>query len=200
MTFIMSIVFTMPLISCSQDETDSIIEEKETIQLLKSKTPYKSKAISNYSNIEDTLSVEYITKSHITTHAIQPGNKHDGTAQGTPKKILDRQKVVISNVKGVPTGVYFADIYETSGTITLPDGAKDVDFDLPEICGYIDWTTREEGVIKTTTQTKNGNVTVKKIKWSFYTIALVYNAAGASVWYVLPMDGAKIILPYDFVY
>ena len=82
MTFIMSIVFTMPLISCSQDETDSIIEEKETIQLLKSKTPYKSKAISNYSNIEDTLSVEYITKSHITTHAIQPGNKHDGTAQG----------------------------------------------------------------------------------------------------------------------
>lgn len=31
-------------------------------------------------------------------------------------------------------------------------------------------------------------------------IALVYNAAGASVWYVLPMDGAKIVLQYDFVY
>lgn len=31
-------------------------------------------------------------------------------------------------------------------------------------------------------------------------IALVYNAARASVWYVLPMDGAKIVLQYDFVY
>lgn len=94
----------------------------------------------------------------------------------------------------------FADVYTTSGQIELPSNAKDVEFDLPDVCGYIDWSSREEGVIKTSYQTKKDGVKKKYIKWSFYTIVLVYNAAGAQMWKVLPMDGAKIYLPYNFVY
>lgn len=116
------------------------------------------------------------------------------------KKTLSNQKVLINGVTGVATGVYFADVYTTSGQIELPSNAKDVEFDLPDVCGYIDWSSREEGVIKTSYQTKKDGVKKKYIKWSFYTIVLVYNAAGAQMWKVLPMDGAKIYLPYNFVY
>jgi len=154
-----------------------------------------------YAAIEDTIGVERITKrvnGELVPQAISP--VIDGTAQGTPKKILDRQKVFISDVPGVINGVYFADIYETSGTIILPTGAIDVEFYLPDVCGYSDWASREEGVLKTTVQTKKGNTTTKKVKWSFYTMVLVYNSVGAQMWRVLPEDGAKILLPYRFIY
>lgn len=125
---------------------------------------------------------------------------YDGTANGTPKKTYSNQKVIINNVTGVSTGVYFADVYTTSGTIDLPDGATDVNFDLPDVCGYVDWTTREEGVIKSTIQYKDSGKNKRRIKWSFYTLVLRYNAAGASMNKALPKDGAKIYLPYNFVY
>lgn len=144
--------------------------------------------VLNDREIEDTYATRSITRVY------------DGTANGTPKKIYSNQKVIINNVTGVSTGVYFADVYTTSGTIDLPDGATDVNFDLPDVCGYVDWTTREEGIIKSTIQYKDSGKNKRRIKWAFYTLVLRYNAAGASMWKVLPKDGAKIYLPYNFVY
>lgn len=85
--------------------------------------------------------------------------RYDGKASGTPKKVLSRQEVVIANVTGVPNGVYLADVWETSGSIDMPKEAKNILFALPDVCGYVDWRAREEGVKVTFKQVKK--------KWSF---------------------------------
>lgn len=189
--------------SCSQDDQLDVFDNLNDADNQRVKCDlYVGKAIPS----EDTLSIVCVVKDN---KVIQPSRRksprrviaqeYDGTAQGTPKKILSNQKVVISDVAGVATGVYFADIYMTSGSIELPSGASDIVFDLPEVCGYCDWASREEGVIKTTVQTKKDGVSKKTIKWSFYTMVLNYNAAGMYIGKVLPKDGAQILLPYWFV-
>lgn len=112
-----------------------------------------------------SFKVEYIKKSSINQNYKSHNNisraarySYDGIVNGTPKKTLSNQKVLINGVTGVATGVYFADVYTTSGQIELPSNAKDVEFDLPDVCGYIDWSSREEGVIKTSYQTKKDGV------------------------------------------
>lgn len=137
------------------------------------------------------------TKENETlTRAIDP--VYDGVAQGTPIKTESLKKVYINGVSGVVNGIYFADVYTTSGTITLPVGAKDVTFTVPSNCGYSDWQSREVGVIVSKVQTPSG--TSKKIKWSFYTLVLRRNSAAQSLYVVLPDDGANVRLPYNFVY
>ncbi|KWW28104.1 MAG: Uncharacterized protein AUK64_1861 [bacterium P201] len=162
----------------------------------------------NAQNVEtDIFKVEYIKKgsekstrgmNHAPHKAISL--PYDGTAQGTPHKTLSNQKVIINGVTGIVTGVYIADIYTTSGKIELPSGATDVEFDLPDVCGYCDWTTREEGIIKSTKQTKKNGVIKNVITWSFYTMVLTYNMSGIPVGKVLPKDGSQILIPYRFVY
>lgn len=195
--------------SCSQDDQLGVFENlnDDDSQRVLSNLCINEKSISEINLLEDTLSVVHIVKDNIVTPSslkkiprraiAQP---YDGTAQGTPKKTLNNQKVIISGVTGVAPGVYFADIYTTSGSIELPSGASNVVFDLPEVCGYSDWASREEGVLVTTVQTKKGGVNKKTIKWSFYTMVLNYNAAGMYIGKVLPKDGAKILLPYWFEY
>lgn len=135
-------------------------------------------------------------RTYISTRAIT--NTYDGIVNGTPVKIYSNQKVFITGVLGVPRGVYFADVYETSGIIKLPSGYNTVTFDLPTPCGYDDWKSREEGVLKTKIQSKKSGVITNKLKWSFYTIVLVRNSIGQQMWTVLPEDGAKIHLPFNY--
>lgn len=183
------------------DKNSNYISEKKSDKF---QTDSSAIAQMNHYSAEPT-NMEHIKKDAYRQTRISRSNNTraaaiDGTTNGTPKKTLSNQKVMISGVTGIVPGVYVADIYTTSGQIDLPSNAKDVEFELPDICGYCDWASREEGVIKTTYQTKKDGVNKKYIKWSFYTIVLRYNAAGMELRKVLPKDGAKIYLPYRFVY
>lgn len=213
-------LLSLVLHSCSYDDLDiafqnSIADISEvkgdnnqglvSVKSLKEIQTDSSSIATTSNNSVLAIYEEYIKKSSDNQNRLSRtinsrATTIDGTANGTPKKTLSNQKVSISGVTGLAAGVYFADVYITSGQINLPTNAKDVEFDLPDVCGYIDWSSREEGVIKSTFQTKKDGVNKKYIKWSFYTIVLVYNAAGAQMWKVLPKDGAKIYLPYRFVY
>lgn len=196
-TIILTIILSFALFSCNNNEDDFNVIQKSNIEALT-----QSYAKDFHLNGEDLI-IDTIRKSDFKakfplTRAIT--TSHDGIAQGTPKLYLRNQKVIITNVFGVATAPYIADIYKTSGTIELPDGVKDLYFDIPKVCGYVDWATREEGVMKSSPQkkkTKPGEK--KKITWYFYTIVLRYDMAGRQMWKVIPEDGAKILLPYTFL-
>lgn len=197
----------LTLCACSQDDlfdTSLNTSEKHACISETESECLRSEDVLYLEN--DTTKIEYIKKANIIPakgtkrvphRAIV--TRYDGTAQGTPTKTMSNQKVIIRGVAGVTSGVYFADIYTTSGTIELPAGVTDVNFVLPDVCGYCDWTTQEEGIIKSTIQTKKGGIKKNIIKWSFYTMVLNYNAAGTRLYKVIPKDGAQIYIPYEYV-
>ena len=195
------------LCACSQDDMLDVSFDTNENHVSISETETGNSSGEDMLYLEtDTSNIEYVKKSiGAPTKGMRRGPLkaitpiYNGTAHGTPVKTLSNQKVRISGVTGVATGIYFADIYTTSGTIELPSGVRDVYFHLPDVCGYCDWVTREEGIIKSTTQTKKNGVIKNIIKWSFYTMVLNYNAAGRRVDKVLPKDGAQIYIPYEYV-
>lgn len=44
--------------------------------------------------------------------------------------------------------------------------------------------------------TVTGNIV--KLNWYFYTIVLKYNSAGAAMGYTIPLDGARVRVPYYY--
>ncbi|WP_302978905.1 hypothetical protein [Paraprevotella clara] len=112
---------------------------------------------------------------------------------GTPRQTnYTNQKLSISNTVGVPTGIYFGDVWSTSGEIRLPQQAMIGTIGMPNPAGYIDWRTREKGVNWSMATTSTG----LKLSWHFYTLVLNYNSIGQAVGYVIPLDGAKVKVPY----
>lgn len=75
---------------------------------------------------------------------------------------------------GVPAGIYFGDVLETSKTITLPENAYTgrVVFNESACKNY---ETLARGVNWKMTALPNGRIA---INWSFYTFVLNYNVAG----------------------
>ena len=116
---------------------------------------------------------------------------------GTPRSTgMKEQKVVIHNVQsGIAAGTYFADIWITSGTITLPNDAWGGKIGMPNPSGYIDWSTQKQGVNWSMSTTAKGI----EINWHFYTMVLKHNSAGVLSGWVIPLDGAKVRVPYYYV-
>ena len=52
------------------------------------------------------------------------------------EKSLKIEKVFIPNTFGVPTGVYFGDVWETAGIIRLPDNAYIARVAFPRPSGF----------------------------------------------------------------
>lgn len=114
-------------------------------------------------------------------------------ASGTPWKTTHtNQKFSITNTIGVPTGIYIGDVWRTDGQIRLPQQAMIGTIGMPNPAGYIDWTTREKGVNWSMSTTSSGLT----LTWYFYTLVLNYNSIGQAVGYVIPLDGAKVKIPY----
>lgn len=112
---------------------------------------------------------------------------------GTPwRTVHTNEKFSISNTVGVPTGVYIGEVWKTDGQIRLPQQAVIGTVGMPNPAGYIDWTTREKGVNWSLSTTSSGIT----ISWHFYTLVLNYNSIGQAVSYVIPLDGAKVKIPY----
>lgn len=119
-------------------------------------------------------------------------------AQGTPRELTSSEyqnrKVLVTGQYGIPTGVYFADVWITSGTITLPANTYSARMVIPDPCGFEDIGTMEEGV-DWNVVTKSSGV---ELEWKFYTMVLNYNAVGQQIWHVIPIDGADVVIPYYY--
>lgn len=198
-SIIIAITLSIAFSSCNQNDDDVVSVPKSNINVLGQDYTSNLNSEGKYEDIRiDTILKNDFKAKHPLTRAIT--TTHDGIAQGTPKLDIPNQKVFITGIVGVASGPYIADIYKTSGTIELPDGVKDLYFDFPDVCGYTNWVTREEGAEKTSPQYKKPKKGQKnKISWYFYTIVLKYDIAGRQMWKVLPEDGAKILLPYTFI-
>ena len=57
------------------------------------------------------------------------------------------QKFVINGIAGIAAGVYFGDVWITSGEVQLPSEALFGTVKIPSPCGYKDWSTRETGLV-----------------------------------------------------
>ena len=105
------------------------------------------------------------------------------------------QKILIANQPEISTGVYFVDVWMTSGSILLPADAWGGKIGMPNPSGYIDWTTQKKGVKWSLSKTAKGI----EINWNFYTLVVKYDTAGAALGWTIPLDGAKVKVPYYYV-
>ncbi|WP_295432373.1 hypothetical protein [uncultured Prevotella sp.] len=97
---------------------------------------------------------------------------------------------------GVPSGIYFGDVLETSKTITLPENAytERVVFNESPCKNH---ETLARGVNWKMTALPNGRIAMS---WSFYTFVLNYNVAGQRISEVIPVYGADVVIQYYYAY
>ena len=136
-----------------------------------------------------------IKKAPIQIEEIGPFN-----SQGTPQPLsgseFKNRKLAVPSGMGVPAGIYFGDVWETSQTITLPENAYTgrVVFNESACKSY---ETLARGVNWNMTALPNGRIA---INWSFYTFVLNYNVAAQRISEVIPMDGADVVIQYYYAY
>lgn len=129
----------------------------------------------------------------------KPGELGPFYSQGTPKALSGKEyknrKLMISGMPGVTTGVYFGDVWETRNTIKLPQDAYTARVAFPNPSGCKDYTNLSRGVNWNMTTIQNDQVMVT---WWFYTFVLNYNTLGQQIYEVVPVDGAKVKIPYFY--
>lgn len=117
-------------------------------------------------------------------------------SSGTPIKTnLTGQKMVLNGVAGLAAGVYFCDVWQTTGVVRLPSDAVMGKVAFPNPSGYKDWTNQSKGVIWNM-GTGAGNII--ELSWRFYTLVVKYNSAGAAMGITIPLDGAEVKVPYYY--
>lgn len=196
--------------SCSNDESDlqSTTSIKDVPMMLSGTlTPENPVQTVKVGNRYVTLLLENSEQLAEGTRSIvpiedprpKPGEIGPFYAQGTPKEMVGKEfknkKLLITKTFGVPTGVYFGDVWETAGLIKLPDNAYFARVAFPKPSGCKDYNSLARGV--------NWNLVTEEgdkisIKWSFYTFVLNFNAAGMRINEVVPIDGKKVRIPYFY--
>lgn len=195
--------------SCTQNEDDDLnkVIKNESETLTGSFELSDEPQIINFGG--KTITFETIKNTESTggnTRAIDPPNVPDEKpgldlmgpyySSATPFQTNTKnQKFVINGIAGIAAGVYIGDVWITSGEIQLPSEALFGTVSVPNPSGYKDWSTRETGIIWNMS-TVTGNIV--KLNWYFYTIVLKYNSAGAAMGYTIPLDGARVRVPYYY--
>ena len=196
--------------SCSNDESDlqSATSMKDVpMKLSGTLTPENPVQTVKVGNRYVTLLLENSEQLAEGTRAIvpiedprpKPGEIGPFYAQGTPKEMVGKEfknrKVFIPNTFGVPTGVYFGDVWETAGIIRLPDNAYIARVAFPRPSGFKNYKTLVPGVSWKLDTEEGDKISVE---WSFYTFVLNFNAAGMRINEVVPIDGKKVRIPYFY--
>lgn len=198
------------LSSCSSDDSElqsstSTNDFPETLSgTLTSENPTQTVKVGN---CYITLALEIGCQADSETRGIiineeptpKPGELGPFYVQGTPKamsgKEFKNRKLLINKNLGVPTGVYFGDVWETAGVIKLPDNAYTARVAFPNPAGCRDYETLAQGVNWNLVTEKDDKISVK---WWFYTFVLNYNSAGMRISEVVPLDGKKVKIPYFY--
>ena len=196
--------------SCSNNDSEfqSFQLKKETPEVLSGVlTPDNPVQMVKVGERYITLSLADSSQSIAGTRAIisneepkpKPGELGPFYAQGIPKEKVGKEfknkKLLITKIFGVPTGVYFGDVWETSGVIQLPENAYIARVAFPNPSGCKDYNTLARGVNWNMVTTEGDKISVK---WWFYTFVLTYNAAGMRISEVVPLDGKKVKIPYFY--
>lgn len=130
----------------------------------------------------------------------RPGELGPFYSQGTPKALsgseFKNRKMLISGITSVTSGVYFGDVWETRNTIKLPENAYGARVAFPNPSGCKDYTNLSRGVNWNLTTLQSDQIV---ITWWFYTFVLNYNALGQRICKVVPLDGAKVKVPYFYM-
>lgn len=193
--------------SCSNDDTDLKLTHstKESYEVrsgqLTPENPVQSIKIGKH-NITLSLidSLRLIEdKDIMVIYLPKPGETGPFFTKGSPKPMIGKEfknkKLFINKTLGVPTGIYFGDVWETSGIIQLPENAYAARVAFPTPSGCKDYNTLERGINWNMVTTEGDKITVK---WSFYTFVLNYNAVGMNINEVVPIDGKKVEVPYFY--
>ena len=190
------------LFSCNNDIDDMAAENRELTSVenetvsgtLTPENPSQTVRIGN-------SQVELFLEDSSATRAIGDGGApKDGYgpfySQGTPIKIKSDVKLRITSTKyGLVKGYYFCDVYKVSNTVNLPEEAWVAKVGFPNPAGFKDYSDQTEGVNWTVSTTANDQIS---IDWTFYTLVVKYNMAGQTLNKVIPVDGAKVKVPYYY--
>lgn len=197
----LTFIFFVLLISCQQNETQEIDLNKEnqvysgsfsmgsaplSIRLNKTVILLKE-AKSNI--VETRSSLSNSVPSMMGMNAYGPFY-----TTGKPRKIIGSTKVILKSAPGFSPGVYFAEVWITTGKILLPSNAKLGTIETPNPAGYINWSTQERGINFQLSAIKEG----LQLSWNFYTMVIKYDISGRRINRTIPMDGAKIRVPYYY--
>lgn len=118
------------------------------------------------------------------------------SAPGTLTKLFDLRKTVLVNQPGLPTGVYFCDIYESKTEVTLPQGAL-MNFTGASKIGFSNYSDQSVGVNFTETLLSNGS---KKYTFSTFSIVPRYTQLGQQISSgALPTDLTGITFNYSYL-
>ena len=147
----------------------------------------------NHGSMTRTASANSETRGQITIEEYGPFY-----TQGIPRELTgseyQNRKVLVTGQFGVAPGVYFADIWKTSGTVKLPENIFTARVELPDPCGFDDIGNMTIGINWNMVETSAG----EELEWYFYTMVLHYNAIGQEIWEVIPLDGADVVVPYYY--
>lgn len=114
---------------------------------------------------------------------------------GEPFEAKTNQKVTLGPSTGLSTGVYICDVWLTMGKINLPSSAYAGKIGMPNPAGYSDYSHQEKGVNWSMSTNSNGIV----ISWAFNTLVVISDMAGRRYNWVIPLDGAKVRVPYYYM-
>jgi len=195
-------------LSCNNEETDLVSHEsssKTVSGVLTPTSPTQTIVMGNHSitlSLENTINNE-ISKTRVISDNSEPKPKEGETgpfySKGTPKALsgsdFKNRKFLIQKTMGVPTGIYFGDVWETRNVVVVPSDAYAARVAFPDPSGFKNYTDLSRGVNWNLTTIENDQIT---ITWWFYTFVLNYDAAGRRISEVVPLDGAKIKIPYFY--
>lgn len=191
------------LSSCEQNE-DIVLSEQANKEIVQ-KTLSGSFNLSELPKTVDFngIKIEFTSDSTVfdkkqtrSTSAAEPKWVGPFYVSGTPNKVYnDLQKVSIHTEDYLNTGIYMCQIWNTNGKIILPSNAIVGQVLTPNPSGYKKWSNQEKGVNWSMSSTENG----VELSWNFYTIVIAYDMAGRQINRTIPMDGAKIKVPYQYM-
>lgn len=185
----------MLLTACSQDElSDLNVDNNEIKELSGSFSLSELPKTVDFNGTQITFTADMKSNGIQTKAATGLVQKGPFYTSGTPERQSTNEKVRILNDPILASNVYICDIYYIGGKIILPSNAIVGEIGLPEPCGFKNWSTQEKGIIWNLSTESSGKV----LQWSFYTIVVRYDMLGRQINYTIPLDGAKVKVPYSY--
>jgi hypothetical protein len=167
----------------SDDTNDSTVNKIIQGDITESEFPY----------IIQTNSTTSDNNVHLKSVGIWEGPFY---VKGNLNKIYSqiRLQILPGKISGIVPGIYFCDVYSYSVKVNLPTNCVSK-VDIPNPCGYSNFSTQTIGVNYTQTSSSGGTT----LTISTFTIVISYNAKGQYIGKVCPVDGNNITFSYSYM-
>jgi hypothetical protein len=201
--YFLGLLSLLSFASCSNDDIANEVTGKET-----TKSAIEKKIFNHdFTNLEDfymvidSLSTLYpvelvIEEAQNDGKSLRTSSPPTLTAKGknyvkteTNRKI----RLLPNNTAYLPAGVYFADVYRVSTTVTIPSGTVGVTLDSPR-CGYADPSAQFRGAAGFSQAGSNFTMTS-------YVLQITYNSIGQRMgtWDPCKPENIEFIYQYGYL-